>query len=173
MSELNKKNLTIALADADRIEQLLIESGGELTPELEQALVVSEKSLAESVDSEIQKLERIEYVADHYKKKADTFLMIAKSMQLYIERREQQIKEFMLNRGDETLSGQEYEYFLAKPTVSVDVVDDLILPDQFVKVTRTPMKKEIKAALESGAQVPGVVLKENRSLRKRVYRGKK
>lgn len=172
-SELNKQNLTFALHEADRIEQLLIESGGELTEEIEQSLVFSEKNLAESVDKEIQKLERVEYIAELYKKKADAFSNIAKTMNLYIDRRNQQIKEFMLSRGDESISGAEYEFFLAKPTISVDVIDDLVLPDKFIKITRSPMKKEIKDALQSGEQVPGVVLKESRSLRTRIYRGKK
>jgi uncharacterized protein YacL (UPF0231 family) len=173
MSELNKNNLTFALQEADRLEQMLIESGGEITNEIEQALVVSEKSIGESVDREIQKIERIEHVADLYKKKADQFAMIAKTMSLFIERREQQIKEFMLATEKETLSGQEYEYFLAKPTVSTDIVDDLLVPDKFIKVTRSPMKTEIKKALESGEEVPGARLIENRSLRTRIYRGKK
>ena len=173
MSELNKNNLTFALQEADRLEQMLIESGGEITNEIEQALVVSEKSIGESVDREIQKIERIEHVADLYKKKADQFAMIAKTMALFIERREQQIKDFMLATEKETLSGQEYEYFLAKPKTSTDAFDKLLIPDEFVKVTRTAKLKEIKEAIDSGQQVPGARLIENRSLRTRIYRGKK
>lgn len=173
MSEMNKNNLSMALLEADRLEQMLIDSGGEITEEIEKSLVVSEKQLTESVDQEIQKLERVEHVAELYKKKASAFAAIAKNMANYIETREQQIKEFMLSTGKESIAGQEYEYFLAKPTVSVEVVDDILIPDRFMKLVRTPMKKEIKDALESGLEIIGAKLKENRSLRTRIYRGKK
>ncbi len=173
MSEMNKVNLSIALLEADRLEQMLIDSGGEITEEIEKSLVVSEKQLTESVDQEIQKIERVEHIAELYKKKANAFASIAKNMAAYIESREQQIKDFMLSTGKESLPGQEYEYFLAKPTASVEVTDDFVIPEKFVKVTRTPMKKEIKAALDCGEIIPGVKLKENRSLRTRIFRGKK
>jgi hypothetical protein len=173
MGEMNKHTLSEAIFEADKVEQMLIDSGGEITEEIEMALVVSEKALEQSIDKEVQKIERVEYVAEHYKRKAKIFANIAKNMANYIERREEQIKDYMMAHNLEVMSGQEYEYFLAKPTCSVEVVDDLLLPEKFFKIEKKPLKIEIKAALDSGEQVPGVKLKESRSLRTRIFRGKK
>jgi hypothetical protein len=41
---------------------------------------------------------------------------------------------------------------------NVIVTDEVLLPDQYVKIERTPKKSEIKDALKAGKQVPGAEL---------------
>ncbi len=53
--------------EAMQIEQMLMESGGEITPEIDQALAVNSNSLVEKVDSYHHIIERFEALEGHYK----------------------------------------------------------------------------------------------------------
>ena len=43
----------------------------------------------------------------------------------------------------------------------MNVVDELALPEEFVEVSRRPMKSVIKEALRNGREVPGVELEHS------------
>lgn len=49
--------------------------------------------------------------------------------------------------------------------VSVSVEDVTALPEEFIKTERTPLKGEIKAAIDAGREVPGAVLEEKEGVR--------
>lgn len=47
---------------------------------------------------------------------------------------------------------------------SVCVHDVTLLPEEYIKTTRTAVKTDIKKALESGIQIPGCEIRETNSL---------
>jgi len=84
-----------------------------------------------------------------------------------IKNRGLRVKELMLaaiKATGETKLKSEYYSFSIKHTKSVAVNDVDDLPRQYVKLTRTPNKTEIKKALENGEEVPGCYIAENETL---------
>lgn len=50
---------------------------------------------------------------------------------------------------------------------SVDIVSEELLPEEYFKVVKTPVKTAISDAIKQGKEVPGAVIKENYSLQVR------
>jgi hypothetical protein len=60
--------------------------------------------------------------------------------------------------GDKKFTDAEFVVTMRPGTPSVYVLDEDALPEQFVKVTRAPMKAEIGKALKAGQDVPGATI---------------
>ena len=60
--------------------------------------------------------------------------------------------------GERKLPDAEFTVTLRDGTPGVFVTDEAAIPEQFVKVTRAPMKAEIGKALKAGQEVPGATL---------------
>lgn len=81
-----------------------------------------------------------------------------------LERNHESLKEYLRNemqRADITeISCPYFEIKRKKGLVSVDVIDESLLPSKFkaVKITESPDKTAIKKAIEAGEDVPGAKL---------------
>jgi hypothetical protein len=60
--------------------------------------------------------------------------------------------------GDRKITDAEFTVSLRDGHAAVFITDEAALPEQFVKVTRAPMKTEIGKALKAGEEVAGAVL---------------
>ena len=71
----------------------------------------------------------------------------------------------MLLYEKETAGDDFYKFRLRKST-SVEIENDTLIPKKFMvkKVTTSPDKTSIKAALKAGKSVPGCALKTNQNL---------
>ena len=165
--------LVNALAQADQLERMMIEAEGQLTPEIEAMLAISEKQMSEVVDVYHLRMERMEKVAEFYSAKADQYARLASSIEKATKYTKQLIKDHMMNVGVTELSGGEFSFKLARTAPVVDVVDQDKIPDTYikVKVEETVDKKKIADDLKLGIQIEGVILKENYSLRTSIKKG--
>ena len=70
------------------------------------------------------------------------------------------LKSNMEQSGIDKISCPLFAITLTKPRPMVAITDDDAIPEKYIKVTetRTPMKKEILAALKAGEDVPGCQL---------------
>lgn len=81
-----------------------------------------------------------------------------------IQNRIQSIRDYLKNNMEETqISKIECPLFtitLSKPTKQVEVIDDSLLPDEFVRVKTTvsPDKVALAKALKEGKEITGAVL---------------
>lgn len=69
----------------------------------------------------------------------------------------------MFQNGKEKVKTEKYLISFRK-SKSVQFEDENLVPDEFCKIERTPMKMEIKKAIEAGQAVSGCYIEENRSL---------
>lgn len=88
--------------------------------------------------------------AERIKARADSFAASAKAARA-------SIGKVMELAGKTSCATALFTVTLAKGSDSVEVFDEDLIPDEFmkVKVAQTPDKKAIKAAIDSGAEVPG------------------
>ena len=168
-------NLIIAFNQADRIEQMLIDAGGELTPELEQELAINPKTIGELVDTKYVMLERMDSSIELFEKKAEEFAKVAASLKSAKKFINDSIKDFMIQNDKKEIAGTDYTFKLAGAAPKVEIVDESKIVDVY-KVTKTEVRidlKKIGDELKSGIPVDGAVLKENYSLRKSIKKGGK
>lgn len=165
--------LTLSLQNADKIEQMLIESGGEITPEIELEMAINPKTISDLVDSKHLTLDRLEKSIELYEKKADQFSALASSLKNVKKFIETSIKQFMLENDKQVLAGNDFQFKTVRSKPSVEISDELFLPDEYKKekVTVTPDKEKILKDLLIGIPIQGCILKESYSLRKQINKG--
>lgn len=146
-----------------RINELLEESGGELTPEIEEALTLNEenflvksegyiesiarfKALAEAADVRIKEMQRIKKTAENSKRRLEERLLWAL----------------------QTMGRDKVEVGLRKlalrMTTAVNITDETAIPAEYIKVETSVDKMRIKEALKSGEVIIGAELVTNQSI---------
>lgn len=137
---------------------LLEESGGEMTPELEQALVINEGNFLtksesyvyaikdydaweERIASEIQRLTHMKRVATNAKNRLKQTLIVA-----------------MQQFGYDKVTYDLHSLSLRK-TMAVNITDETALPKEYFKVELSLDKKRLKDDLKQ-AEIPGAELSE-------------
>jgi hypothetical protein len=167
-----KQTLFSLVAQTNAITQKIIEAGGELTPELEQALTSVDLAVSEKVDGYSFVMERMESDAAFFKAKAAFYSKIAKSAETVQERLKSSIKQAIQDLGSKEVVGNNIRFVLSavKPKMIIDEMK--LSPDMKMQVTTTvPDKERIREALEGGIPIEGAHLEESTSLR--VYPVKK
>ena len=145
------------------IEQQLEESGGELTPDIENALEITQKELQSKCVNYIQFLNSIDaqiHEAEIYKAKVLDYIDKKKKL---TERLKNALNEAVNKFGNIeadmwTISQRKSE--------SIEITELDKVPDKFktVKQTFQADKKAIKDAIKAGEKVPGAELKENKNI---------
>lgn len=165
-------------ADMAAIEDALLENGGELTPELEQAMQETEQSLAKKVDGYYSLILSIVAKKDVLKAEIDRLTKLKKVAENAEKRVKNHICETMGAFGIDKLEGNFVKFSRGKST-STETNDDQLraaftaqianlmdsLPPYLsvdVKVNKTALKEYIK---ETGITPAGVEFIENWSLR--------
>lgn len=162
-----KSQLSVALYDskslADRIEGLLIEHGGEVTPELESLInfqAVRKEDLQVNVDCTLGALDRLTRAIDYYKDQILELQKLQKAITATRERLEGNLMASMESFNLDALEGRLTTVKIRSNPPKVDVVDETSVPAEFKKITIVEDidKKAISEALKSGALVPGTRL---------------
>lgn len=147
-------------------EQLLLmsqleENGGELTPELEQALIINAEDLTMKADAYMTVIKGKEATIEMIDKEIKRLTAMKKTEENQIKR----LKSFLLDAV--TAFGKfntDRFKFSTRNSEAVEILDEELLPDEFFVTKHTPNKTAIKAALKDGAEVNGATLKTNTSL---------
>lgn len=160
------------VAEFNSITQKLVESGGELTPELEAMFDFNQVTLQTKVDNYAIIDERLALESDYWKAKADEMRKIAKGFESARKTLRDRLKDAMKAMGTDDLRGQDKRFKLSasKPAL---VIDESRLPKEFTMVISSivPDREKIQAAIADGFDVPGASLEPVTALR--VYANKK
>ena len=150
------------------IENEILDNGGELTPELELDLAITEKNLLEKVDSYAYLIDRLEMGVEFFKAKQDEANKLKKSYEITIERLKERLNYSMEELNTNELKGSEYCFKQVRSKSKVEIIDADSLPMEYIreKLSYEPDKDKIFKDLEKGKIISGVVLKETKSLRK-------
>lgn len=168
-------NLQLALQHADRIENMLIESGGEITPEIQAEMSINPTTITELIDIKYVSLERMESTEDFFKKKAEEYYKISSSLKNAQKFIKDSIKDYMMLNDKEEITGSEYQFKLAGAAPVLEILDESKIGAAYKKdkIEVFTDKKAIIDDLKKGIPVEGCILKENYSLRKSILKGGK
>jgi Siphovirus Gp157. len=149
------------------IEQKFVESNGEITPELENDLMINESNLANKVDRYYYFIESLEKGAEFFKARAEEATKARKQYESAIDRLKDNLTLAMHDLKTDELTGEEFRFKLSKSKPAVEILDEEKLPASYMreKVTYTPDKDLIKQDLDKGLIVPGARLVEKSSIR--------
>ena len=149
--------------DMESIILLLEENGGELTPEIEAALAITQDELTAKAESYAK-------VIFEYKAKEEA---LAKEIARLTARKKtaQNIQQRMRDRVAFALDTFAVDKMEAgafrlsfRNSESVEITDINALPDRFIAVEKKADKKAILAAMKAGEAIDGAGITQNRSL---------
>ena len=146
-----------------RINELLEESGGELTPEIEEALVLNEHNFVTKSEGYIQTIAKYQALVDA----ADNIIKEAQRKKRVFDNISKRLKErlqaamIIMGRdrvevGLNTLS--------LRNSVAVNIIEESKIPNEFIKVETSVDKMKVKEALKRGEFIPGAELQTNQSI---------
>jgi hypothetical protein len=143
----------------------LEEAEGELTPELEQALAITEQELEVKSVGYSHVIRKTESDIDVIAAEIKRLQALKKSKENTIERLKSSVENAMVMFGIESISTATTVLSLRK-SESVEITDESLLPKKYIaeKVTYSPDKNSIKSAIKAGENVPGASLKTNQNL---------
>lgn len=165
MSQENN-SLVSLVSESSKLEMLLIESGGEITPEIEQALAVNAEEISNKVDSYSAVLERFKVLEGYYKERADQYSSIAKQCKNVQDRLKDNLKFVMDQLGTNEISGHEMRFVKSATSGLINIIDEELIPIEYKKevITTEIDKKRLKEDASKGF-VPGTEFVPGFSLR--------
>jgi Siphovirus Gp157 len=163
----DNKTLRELVSISSAIEDALIQSGGELTPELETALAVKDMQLPEKVDGYSLVIDRMSAVSEFYAEKAELFTRLSGAAKNVVSKCKDNIKFAMTEMNVTELAGYDYKFKLQNSPASVEMLDETKVPDAYkiIKTVTTVDKKKVLEDLKIGVPVEGAELKQGTHVR--------
>lgn len=162
------KSLMALVDEASKIEMALIQSGGEITPEVEKLIEIKDLQLPEKVDGYDLVMERMESISRFYEEKANMFLKMAESAGNVGKELKFRIKNAMALMATDEISGFDVRFKMmsANPTC---IIDDETKIEGHYKITEIVTKidkKKIAEDLKLGVPVVGAHLEHSQYVRR-------
>ena len=146
-----------------RINELLEESGGELTPEIEEALVLNEHNFVTKSEGYIQTIAKYQALVDA----ADNIIKEAQRKKRVFDniskRLKERLQDAMIIMGRDRVEVGIHTLSL-RNSVAVNITEESKIPNEFIKVETSVDKMKVKEALKRGELIPGAELQTNQSL---------
>jgi hypothetical protein len=151
--------------DSAALEELLQESGGELSETLETFLAEIETGLTTKADNYYSMMDHLGSTAERYRKRSEAYRAAAKSAENIVERMKDRIHAAMQIMGKTEVEGKTIRFKIQNSPASLKIAEGTVLPAEMTIVTVTPDAAKIKAALKSGDTVNGCRLEQGTHVR--------
>lgn len=150
-------------AEQLRINEMLEESGGELTPEIEEALLLNEENFMVKAEGYIETIARYEAMSEAASERIAQLQGYKKTATNIAKRMRERLAQGMHIMGRDKVELGLHK-IAVRCSTSVNITDEARLPNSFIIVETKPDKKRIGDALKSGELVPGAELVRNQSI---------
>jgi hypothetical protein len=167
-------SLYALVAESQNITSALIESGGQLSPELEEALINLEVKLPSKIDAYAAVLERMEMEEEYWKAKAKQYQSIAKGCLNVREKIKESLKTAAEALGSDELLGVDSRFKITNSNPKLIIDQQLLSEDYLVKkVIFEPDSDKIKDDLKAGKEISGAWFLNSKSIRIYANKGAK
>ena len=162
----SNKTLVALTSEAHQLAMMIELLGGEITPELDEALQVNEQDLREKADKYAFILKRIPMHQTYWKSIAEEAIRVLKGLGDAETRLRDRIKATMAASGLERLSGDLNAFHMTRARDTL-VVDEKKLPPEYLisKFELVPDRDRLRTELESGKEITGAELRPSYALK--------
>lgn len=159
------RNLIQIAEDSAALEELLQESGGELTETLEKFLDEVQTGLTTKADNYYSMMDHLSATAERYRKRAEAYRGAAKTAENVVDRMKDRIHMAMKLMNLQEIEGKSIRFKIQNSPASLVIQDSAKLPADMTIVTVAPDTSKIKAALKAGETIPGCELAQGTHVR--------
>src|SRR5574343_640976 len=142
------------------LESKLIESGGEITPELEKEIELTTDNLLSKIDAYSIVKTKMEKSIEYHKQMMKNHAQIINEIERSMEWLEGNLRRSMDETNSDFLKGHEYIIKKRLNPPSCEIINEDIVPDEFnnQKTVTTIDKKKLLEGLKIGVEIPGARL---------------
>lgn len=155
------KNLFNIDADLFALYNEIENNGGEMTPELEAQLEISEAERTTKGEGYVHVIRQLKSKSELIKAEIKRLQEIAKHYENSAEKLSDRLLQSVINHG---AIKTDFVSISTRKSKSVSITDEAVIPAEFLRVKTEPNKTAIKEAIESGMEVEGALIVENYSL---------
>lgn len=152
--------------DQRLINAMLEENGGELTPEIEEAMQITEDNFLDKAEAYGATITEYDAQAEACDAEIKRLLSYKRTCQNVSRRMKERLSEAMRAFHRENVTAGTFRFSFRKSTAVVVENEDMI-PDEFFKMERTLCKKELKDALKAGDIIVGAKLETRQTIQMR------
>lgn len=146
-----------------KIIDLLQESGGEITEEIEQLMTINKDNLNTKVEDYCKVIKMLDAEVKGAKAEIDRITAYKKTTEKIIERMKNRIDSaFQMMAIDELKVGTFKVNY--RKSESVNIIDESLIPDDYFQVKKEVSKEAIKDAIKGGLEVSGAEILEKKNL---------
>ncbi len=163
------------LLSSAQLEDQLIAMAGELTPELEESLLILELKIPQKITNYCRLLDRLELEGENLYNKSVRYKEAATALANLRDRLLANVKSNMIENELTEIKGIDEIFTITKGKPSVVITQLSELPREYIvqTVSERPDKDKIYQTLKSGEQVPGAGLQETNVLKRKINKGVK
>ncbi len=149
------------------IQEKLVETMGELTPEIEREIAKIHEKLPDKADGYKFFIDDLKAQSELWSQRAFNFTLISKSFMSYIDRLKYSLKMACIELGVEQLEGSQFRWKLVNNAPSLIVDDEKLVPAEFKEIVQTTRIRTdmVKEVLKNGGTVPGTRLETGNHVR--------
>lgn len=141
-----------------RITEQLIESGGEVSPELEEQLQLTQSNLQEKAINYAYIIKQSEYECDMIDAEIERLTKMKKSRQKAIDNLKERLSDAMQHFGIDEIKAPTMKLSFRK-SESVEIADEKLIPVKYlIEQPAKVSKSAIKDAIKSGESVNGAFI---------------
>jgi len=155
------KNLFNIDAELWEVYSAIENNGGEMTPELEAALEISESERLTKGEGYVYVIKQLKSQAELIKSEIKRLQEIAKRYETSAEKLSDTLLQSVIAHGQIKTA---FVTISSRKSKSVSITDENAIPSEFMRVKYEPNKTALKEALEAGQLIDGALIVENVSL---------
>jgi hypothetical protein len=155
------KNLFNIDAELYEVYSEIENNGGEMSPELEAALEISEAERMTKGEGYVYVIKQLKSQAELLKAEAKRLMEIAKQYENSADKLADRLLQSVISHGQIKTA---FVTISTRKSKSVSITDESLLKAEYLRIKTEPNKTAIKEALESGQEVQGALIVENYSL---------
>lgn len=163
---MSERSLVTLMHEITQIETLLIESGGEMTPLLEEAFDLTKGEIRTKADSYKIIMDAMDARSVYFKERADEMVYARRIFENHKQRLKDNLKFFMHATAQTDLEGYDWRWKLT-PLKDRLVIDEKALPPEYFKTETIQVvdRERIEGDLVLGTEIAGVTREPSEMLR--------
>ncbi len=167
------ESLRNLLIESAQLENQLIELCGEMSPELEEQLMLLEIKLPEKISRYMGLIDRLEMEGDNLYSKGQKYLMASKALTGLKERLTNNVRNQMIANGLKELRGEHELFALAENKGKLEIKTGAEIPKEyyFEEISQKLDTPRLKSDVQAGATIAGVSIQP--TLSRKIIKGTK
>ena len=161
-----KQSLYNITEDQRLINAMLEETGGELTPEIEEAMLITEENFISKVEAYGATISEYDAQAEACAQEIKRLQAFKKTCENVSKRMKERISDAMMTFDKDKVTAGTFRFSFRKSTAAV-VENEELIPEEYFRTERTICRKELMDALKAGEVIAGAMIETRQTLQMR------